>query len=50
MRRTFNCGIGLIIIVTSEDAPQAKMMLEESGETVYHIGEVETGRAGVIFE
>ena len=50
MRRTFNCGIGLIIIVTPEDAPQAKKMLEKSGETVYHIGEVQTGRAGVIFE
>ena len=50
MRRTFNCGIGLIIIVTPEDAPQAKKMLEGSGETVFHIGEVQSGRAGVIFE
>ena len=49
MWRTFNCGIGLIIIVAPENAPQAKALLEESGETVFHIGEIQAGRAGVVF-
>ena len=49
MWRTFNCGIGLIIIIAPENAPQAKTLLEESGETVFHIGEIQTGRAGVVF-
>ena len=49
MWRTFNCGIGLIIIVAPETAPQAKALLEESGETVFHIGEIQAGRAGVVF-
>ncbi len=49
MWRTFNCGIGLIIIIAPENAPQAKTLLEESGETVFHIGEIQAGRAGVVF-
>ena len=49
MWRTFNCGIGLIIIIAPENAPQAKALLEESGETVFHIGEIQAGRAGVVF-
>jgi len=49
MWRTFNCGIGLIIIVAPETAPQAKALLEESGETVFHLGEIQAGRAGVVF-
>jgi len=50
MRRTFNCGIGLIIIVPPEDADQAQKMLAASGETVYPIGEIQTGHTGVVFE
>ncbi len=50
MRRTFNCGIGLIIIMAPEVVPQAKKILGGIGERVYHIGEVQTGCAGVIFE
>jgi|TARA_B100000315_G_scaffold71953_1_gene65571 phosphoribosylformylglycinamidine cyclo-ligase len=50
IRRTFNCGIGLVIVVAPEDAPQAQKMLEASGETAYPIGEIQTGHAGVVFE
>ena len=50
MRRTFNCGIGLIIIVPPEDTDQTQKMLAASGETVYPIGEIQTGHTGVVFE
>ena len=50
MRRTFNCGIGLIIIVPPEDADQARKMLAASGETAYPNGEIQTGHAGEVFE
>ena len=49
MWRTFNCGIGLIIIIAPENAAKAKTLLQESGETVFHIGEIQAGRAGVVF-
>ena len=50
MLRTFNCGIGLVIIVSSDTAAQAQQMLEASGETVYRLGEVQTGGRGIVFD
>ena len=50
MWRTFNCGIGLIIIVSPENAAKAKALLERCGETAFHIGQIQTGRAGVVFK
>ena len=47
--RTFNCGIGLIIIVASENAEKAKTLLEQCGEAAFHIGEIQAGSAGVVF-
>ena len=38
MHRTFNCGIGMIVIVAPSVADEAKALLETSGERVYHIG------------
>ena len=49
MWRTFNCGIGLIIIIASENAEKAKTLLEQCGETAFHIGEIQAGGAGVVF-
>ena len=40
MYRTFNCGIGMVVILAKEDAAAAKQLLQESGETVYEIGTV----------
>ena len=50
MLRTFNCGIGLVIIVSSDTAAQAQQMLEASGETVYRLGEVQAGDQGIVFD
>ena len=50
MLRTFNCGIGLVIIVSSDTAAQAQQMLEASGETVYRLGEVQAGGQGIVFD
>ena len=40
MYRTFNCGIGMVVIMAKADAAAAKQLLEQSGETVYEIGTV----------
>jgi phosphoribosylformylglycinamidine cyclo-ligase len=42
MYRTFNCGIGMAVIVGRDDAPAAMKQLEASGETVWTIGEIRT--------
>jgi len=38
--RTFNCGIGMAVIVGGEDAANATALLESAGETVYSIGKI----------
>ncbi len=40
MYRTFNCGIGMAVIVAKTDANNAIRHLEASGETVWAIGEI----------
>ena len=40
MHRTFNCGIGMVVIVAAEHAQQAMDSLTASGETVYRIGNI----------
>ena len=42
MYRTFNCGIGMVLVVSKENAERAKDMLEMMGETVYTVGHIET--------
>jgi phosphoribosylformylglycinamidine cyclo-ligase len=41
--RTFNCGIGMVLVVAPQDAALAADMLRSAGETVYTIGTVEAG-------
>ena len=45
MHRVFNCGIGMIVIVSKENADVAMAQLKSAGETVYRIGEIRQ-RAG----
>ncbi len=40
MARTFNCGIGLVVVVAKEHAEQAATMLRAAGETVFSIGDI----------
>ncbi|WP_047195824.1 phosphoribosylformylglycinamidine cyclo-ligase [Caldimonas brevitalea] len=41
MHRTFNCGIGFVLIVAAEDAQRATEVLQAQGESVYRIGRIE---------
>ena len=38
--RTFNMGIGFVVILSKEAATQAESILKDAGETVYHIGHI----------
>ncbi|KAB2932088.1 MAG: phosphoribosylformylglycinamidine cyclo-ligase [Candidatus Contendobacter sp.] len=40
MRRTFNCGVGLVVCVAAEDAGRAQAILQEAGETVWPLGQI----------
>lgn len=46
MARTFNCGIGMAIIVAPEDQAAVTSQLQQAGENVAAIGRVETGDRG----
>jgi phosphoribosylformylglycinamidine cyclo-ligase len=46
MYRTFNCGIGMAVIVAAADAERAMQSLSAMGETVYRIGEIQARTAG----
>ena len=48
MLRTFNCGIGLILVVEKEDATLACKTLEELGEKFFVVGEIVEGHRGVV--
>ena len=47
MYRTFNMGIGMILIVSQEEAEKVKAHLSGAGETVYTIGRVVRGQHDV---
>ncbi|HVS26173.1 MAG TPA: phosphoribosylformylglycinamidine cyclo-ligase [Burkholderiales bacterium] len=40
MLRTFNCGIGMVVVVSKKDAAKAVRLLREAGERVWPIGEI----------
>lgn len=40
MSRTFNCGIGMVVVVAAESVDEVKRLLEEAEEKVYVIGQV----------
>ncbi|HEX7857060.1 MAG TPA: phosphoribosylformylglycinamidine cyclo-ligase [Sphingobium sp.] len=46
MARTFNCGIGMAVVVPAEKVTGITTELEAAGETVYRIGEIVAGPKG----
>jgi phosphoribosylformylglycinamidine cyclo-ligase len=46
MARTFNCGIGMAVVVAQADAEAISRALEAAGETVSRIGRIEGGEKG----
>ena len=47
MFRTFNMGIGMVVVVAPEEAEVAHRILEDDGERVYRMGEIVSGERGV---
>jgi phosphoribosylformylglycinamidine cyclo-ligase len=50
MYRTFNCGIGMVVIVAAERAAAAVQLLSAHGAGAQRIGEVRAGSRGVLIE
>jgi phosphoribosylformylglycinamidine cyclo-ligase len=48
MYRVFNCGIGMTIQVSANDANRAVSILREAGQEALVIGEVKSGTRGVV--
>ncbi|MFM9829282.1 MAG: phosphoribosylformylglycinamidine cyclo-ligase [Sphingomonas sp.] len=46
MARTFNCGIGMAVIVAAALATDIRVALEAAGETVFDIGHISAGARG----
>ena len=47
MRRTFNCGVGMVVVVADDDAERTIAQLNESGERAWRVGQIEPGAADV---
>jgi len=43
MYRTFNCGVGMILVVAEEHLEQSLSLLNAAGETAFLLGEVKSG-------
>lgn len=43
MYRTFNCGVGMILVVDAADVEQSIDLLSASGETAFVVGEIKDG-------
>ncbi len=50
MFRTFNMGVGLVLILGPQNAHRALRMLEETGPKAWMIGEVIEGTRGIILQ
>jgi len=43
MRRTFNCGVGMVVVVATADVDAAIAVLREGGETAWRLGTIRSG-------
>jgi len=48
MYRTFNMGIGMVLVVSAPDAPKIMQALRARKEPVYRLGEITKGSRGVV--
>jgi phosphoribosylformylglycinamidine cyclo-ligase len=46
MARTFNCGVGMALVVAPDEAAEVIRSLEGTGETAFEIGRIEQGPRG----
>ena len=50
MRRTFNLGIGMALVVSPKKMDKAAAILKQAKETFYRIGWIARGRRGAVYE
>jgi phosphoribosylformylglycinamidine cyclo-ligase len=50
MYRAFNMGIGMVLVVSAEDAAKTVELLENEGETVHTLGEITSGEGRVVYK
>jgi phosphoribosylformylglycinamidine cyclo-ligase len=50
MARTFNCGVGMAVIVDAAQVDDVTAALEGAGESVFEIGKIEAGQRGCTVE
>jgi phosphoribosylformylglycinamidine cyclo-ligase len=50
MFQVFNMGIGLVVVVPSEEGKTLESFLSEKGETFYFLGEVIPGGREVVYD
>lgn len=46
MYRTFNCGVGMLLVVPADHLQAALDNLQAAGETAWHLGEIQSAAAG----
>jgi phosphoribosylformylglycinamidine cyclo-ligase len=46
MYRTFNCGVGMIVVVPAAQLDNTLSQLQQAGETAWHLGEIQAAAAG----
>ena len=49
MRRTFNMGLGFLLVVRPGDAAPAAQILSAAGERVFDVGEIRAGARSVVY-
>jgi phosphoribosylformylglycinamidine cyclo-ligase len=47
MRRTFNCGVGMVVVVAAQDVDEAIALLTRNGESAWQVGSIAPGRQTV---
>ena len=49
MLRTFNCGIGMVLIVPADEAQAISKKLISEGEKVFEIGEIISETEAIVY-